>query len=338
MKLRTLIGGIIALPLMFGGASLAGEGGGGAVPMSGLPGVNVPLPQAQLPGAPRASGEASYLVAQAGDPRVSQLEEQVRQLTGTLEELNFQILQMQEQLRRMQEDNEFRFQELEQKRSDAGGAPARRDTAQAPSSEPPAASGGQQTAASTGGQQPAASQPPRVEGAPTLGAPSRDFGTITFDADGNVSGAGVTQPQQPSGTDQTAVAALPRTDDAGELYRSSYELILSGDYSMAESGFRDLIERFPGNENEPDAHFWLGEALLAQDKPRDAAEVFLAASKDFPQSRKAPEMLFKLGVSLSRMKQRDVACATFTEVGQRYPQASDALKERVRQEQALASC
>jgi TolA-binding protein len=52
------------------------------------------------------------LMAQAGDPRVSQLEEQIRQLTGKIEELNFQILQMQEQMRKVQEDNEFRFQEL----------------------------------------------------------------------------------------------------------------------------------------------------------------------------------------------------------------------------------
>ena len=34
-------------------------------------------------------------------------------MNGTIEELNFQVLQMQEQIRKMQEDNEFRFQELE---------------------------------------------------------------------------------------------------------------------------------------------------------------------------------------------------------------------------------
>jgi TolA-binding protein len=33
-----------------------------------------------------------------------------------------------------------------------------------------------------------------------------------------------------------------------------------------------------------------------------------------------------------------VACATFGEIGKRYPNASGALKERVKQERALASC
>src|SRR5688500_14552317 len=45
--------------------------------------------------------------------RVQQLEEQLRQLNGRVEEMSFQILQMQETLRKAQEDNEFRFQELE---------------------------------------------------------------------------------------------------------------------------------------------------------------------------------------------------------------------------------
>ena len=49
-------------------------------------------------------------------------------------------------------------------------------------------------------------------------------------------------------------------------------------------------------------------------------------------------MLFKLGVSLLGLNQRDVACATFSEVGKRYPEVSGALKERVKQEQSLAAC
>lgn len=259
--------------------------------------------------------------AQAVDPRVAQLEEQVRQLTGTLEELNFQILQMQDQLRRIQEDYELRFQELEQRRSDAsGGSPQ--------PSQDQAGSGDDEFYA----------QVPRVEGSgPVTGAPPRDFGTIIFDENGNATGAGL--PQQPAPSDDTTVAALPPGggDDA-EVYRNAYEFILSGDYDTAEAGFRDLIVRYPESEHAADAHFWLGEALLAQQKPREAAEIFLAASREFPQARKAPDTLFKLGVSLAAMNQRDVACATFSEVLQRYPDASGALKDRIRQEQAQASC
>ena len=103
-------------------------------------------------------------------------------------------------------------------------------------------------------------------------------------------------------------------------------------------GFRYLIDRFPKSADIADANFWLGEAVLSQERYRDAAQIFLAASRDYPKARKAPDMLLKLGISLAAMNQKDVACATFTEVTMRYPNASDALKERVKKEKGSAGC
>ena len=302
-------------------------------------GVAVQRPAAGLPGVFDVSpADGSYQMAQASDPRVVALEEQIRSLNGTMEELNFQILQLQEQIRKMQEDNEFRFQELE-KKSEAGAGKSNRAVA----GNTPAAEG-----------KPAGES---VEGViandattdPNLGAPQKTFGTITVDKNGNVrtvETAPADEGTAPAGNEAPAakkgggsiVAALPPTDDPEELYRNSYQFILSGDYSTAETGFRDHIERFPQNERTADAHFWLGEALLGQKKYRDAAETFLASSKAYPKAKKAPDMLLKLGISLVGLNQREVACATFGEVGKRYPNISSALKERVKQEQALAAC
>ena len=49
-------------------------------------------------------------------------------------------------------------------------------------------------------------------------------------------------------------------------------------------------------------------------------------------------MMLKLGVSLAAMDQHDVACATLSEVRNRYPQASTAVLERAKVEQARAGC
>ena len=302
MKFATLMSGAIALPLLF----------------------------------------AAPALAQTSDQRVLAMEDQLRQLNGLVEELNFQVLQMQDQLRRMQEDNEFRFQELEGGGSSGGssGSSGASSNDQGNNALTPPATTDTADAESHG-----TIQPPVAGGSSeNLGAPPRELGSITFDAQGNPVGAGVAQPVAPqpgiagAPSDGTTVAALPAAGDAGQLYRNSYEFILSGDYATAEAGFRDMIARYPENEQIPDAQFWLGEALLGQEKYRDAAETFLAASRDHPQSRRAPEMLFKLGVSLAALNQREVACATFNEVGQRYPQMSEALKERVEQEKQLTSC
>jgi len=288
------------------------------------------------------------------------LEEQLRQMNGKIEELNFQVLQMQEQIRKQQEDNEFRFQQLEggsqgaqqppeQKKSDAT-TNTDSSVAEAPATHAPADAG----TPPAGGQEVIVESPTGEPGAVIQGTPPKTFGTITVDKNGNVI-EGKTQAHAPAqntapatsdqaaGTqagksDDTVVAALPATDDPEELYRNSYQFILSGDYGTAEQGFRDHIARFPKDAKTADAHYWLGESLLGQQKYRDAAETFLAASKDYPKAKKAPDMLLKLGVSLVGLNQRDVACATFGEIGKRYPNVSGALKERVKQERALAAC
>jgi tol-pal system protein YbgF len=353
MYFRSILSGTLAV-LLLSGAAFARDGA--LAPdttidtfQTGSSRHAVPVPATGLPGVFGEAAIGTVQLAQAGDPRITALEEQVRSLNGTIEELNFQILQMQEQLRKIQEDNEFRFQELE-KKSDAGGSKAKRSVAE--NSATP--SGGQTSAAQS--QDRSAASPSSVEqiiggsqGADAAkGAPPKTFGTITFDENGNVKsgsvGDGATvdnsaQTQSNGGvSDNTVVAALPATDDPDELYRNSYQFILSGDYGTAEAGFRDHIARFPADPKTADSHFWLGEALLGQQKYRDAAEVFLAANKDYPKSKKAPDMLLKLGISLVGLNQRDVACATFSEIGKRYPDAGSALRDRVKQEQALASC
>jgi tol-pal system protein YbgF len=286
------------------------------------------------------SDEAQLQLAQAADPRVTQLEEEIRRLSGTIEELNFQVLQMQEQMRKMQEDSEFRFQELEK-----GGAAAtgKKSDAASPArsrSNPSGAASGQTTAetqpAQPGAQAPGGNQ----DGG--IGAPEVNLGTITVDKDGNVESSNGDQsdvfsaPADPS--EGATVAALPSTDDPDELYRNAYEFVLAGDYPTAEAGFRDHITRFPADPKAADAHYWLGESMLAQRKYRDAAEVFLQSNRDYPDAAKAPDMLLKLGVSLNKLNQHDVACATFREVGKRYPNSSAALRQKHKQEQALAAC
>ena len=135
----------------------------------------MPIPKAGIRGGEAAADGATLRLAQAGDPRVTALEEQIRQLSGTIEELNFQILQMQEQMRKMQEDNEFRFQEIEGKRSDSGGGQNNRATAEKPRSQnvEPAAPGANATASAAPVQpQTEASAPVQPQGdaaaAPTI--------------------------------------------------------------------------------------------------------------------------------------------------------------------------
>ena len=325
MRLKTILCAAVVAPLLLAGGAQAFPFGQSA-PDAERGGIAGLLPPGWLG---RSTDTPRVQLAQAGDPRIPALEEQLRDLTGRVEELNFLLLQMQDQMRKMQEDNEFRLQQLEEKRGDAGGNAGSRVTA----------------------VDPAAPATPSVpQDLTARGEPPRTLGTVTFDANGNPTGGtldtsgatvGSGEPmmdQDGVETDDTKVAALPPTDDPEELYRNAYNFILSGDYPTAEAGFREHIERFPNDPKTSDARYWLGEALLGMEQYRSAAEMFLAANREFPNSSKAPDMLLKLGVSLAALQQRDVACATYAEIGKRYRDVSSALKERVRAEQALAGC
>lgn len=92
-----------------------------AAVLAGAPGANAMTLGSWLAGQPAQSKQTRQTVpainvqASSAELQIQQLEESVRQLTGRVEDLNYQVLQLQEQLRKTQEDNEFRFQQLEKK-------------------------------------------------------------------------------------------------------------------------------------------------------------------------------------------------------------------------------
>jgi tol-pal system protein YbgF len=282
-------------------------------------------PQADIPGA-RPVIQVQDAVGNV------QVEEQIRLLNGKVEELTFQILQMQEQMRKLQEDNEFRFQELE-KTKQGRAQPKEESTEAAAQPEAPAEEPKKEgsirvvTTEKTNSTDDIAAT---IDGSEGVGAPPKDLGSVKFDENGNAIGGSVADPGQ--------IAALPEGDNPGGLYKKAYEHILAGEYPSAEAGFRQHIENYPRDPQAADANYWLGESLIGQERYRDAAEVLLKAQKQYPKAKKAPDMLLKLGVSLAALDNKDVACATFAQVGKKYPKAAPALVERVSAEQAKAGC
>ena len=276
--------------------------------------------------------------------RVQQLEEQLRQLNGRVEEMSFQLLQMQEQLRKAQEDNEFRFQELEGgKKKSSLDKPADQDTANNTS--------GDQTPEVQPGDETAELDQPMDDsgGQVDMGTPPIDLGKLKVDENGNVLGADQADPNavakqelpppETSTVDQNDQTASldPKTSD-GDQYQSAYEQVLAGEYAAAETGFAAFIASNPDSKKIADANFWLGEAQYSQGKFNEAAKTFLNAYKTYGKSEKAPEMLLKLAMSLAALDSRDTACATLREVAKAYPKASRAIITKVATEQKRLSC
>ncbi|MGF0539346.1 tol-pal system protein YbgF [Agrobacterium sp. ES01] len=281
-----------------------------------------------------AAEQPTVHLAQAADPAsVTQLQEEIRSLNGRIEEMSFQLLQMQEQLRKYQEDNEFRFQELE------GGGVKKSGALDKP------VDGGQtQSSVADAGSLP-------NSGDSGLGMPEQTLGSIELDANGMPVGTTLNEGSLQTENQEAAIdsSTLPGVDAGPEahtaslsggddIYQAAYSHVLSGDYGVAEKEFTKFIGEYPDSKKIADAHFWLGEAQYSQGDFNAAAKTFLNAHQAYSMSPKAPEMLLKLGMSMAQLDNKDTACAIYTEVGKRYPQASRAITNKVASERKRLSC
>ena len=290
-------------------------------PALAAPGDGIPADVAQ--DAARERDQRPVLMAQSGDVvvRINQLEEEVRRLNGRVEELSFQLLQAQEDMRKYREDSEFRFQQIE---GGGGTAPSSSNSGERRGDAAPSGTSGSSASASASG-----SGDDTIGNLLTDGLDTSSLGG-SAPADAGASSGG-------SASDSSTVASI-KAEGPRDMYNLAYNYLLAGDYQKAEQSFRQYSQTYPSAKDAPDAEYWLGESLYQQKKFADAAEVFLDAQKSHPKSGKAPDMMLKLGMSLAKLNNRDTACVTYKEVARRYPQMSDNVRRKLKDEEKAASC
>lgn len=304
------------------------------------------MPLGAMQGKFDVRSNAPVILAQSSDAeaQVQQLQEQLRQLNGRVEEMSFQILQMQEQLRKTQEDNEFRFQQIE-----GGKRKSSNDTVPSDKTNDAANASGETTPEADKKNDAAALDQPMDNSGdainPDTGKAPVDLGKLNLDDNGNIIGADQSNQNTvqesdlppPGNRTEDQTASLNNGADDPQ-YQSAYEQILAGDYASAEAGFTQYIAANPGSKRIADANFWLGEAQYSQGKFNDAAKTFLDGYKAHGKSSKAPEMLLKLAMSLAKLDSKDTACATLRQVPKSYPKASRAIISKVASEQKRLAC
>ena len=298
-------------------------------------------------------------VAQSADSsemRLNQMEDQMRQLVGQVEELTFTVKQLQSQLaagrkatgeaaplaplakklaaRPVKADPQILQEPLEAKQQAAAQADtagleqiedisADSQIAAAPLQAPVRKAQG---AVISGGLSTAKSADPNDGGfqGQVLVAPGGEpvaDGSAALSADGT------------SGVENVALA----TEDPQSIYRKANESLANWQYGEAEKGFSDFLQKYPTHSLAGSAQYWLGETFYAQKDFTAAAKNFLTAYQNYPKSRRAPDSLLKLGLSLGKMGAKDKACASFGAVATEFPNAVD-VKKRAQVEFRRAGC
>ena len=291
-------------------------------------------------GAPSADADRT---GQASGPdavlRIERLENQIRQLTGTIEQLQFRNQQLESQIRRMQEEGAPRsaVQSRPQNPASPSATPSdRRGDAFDPSQNPNAPGSphalGNAPAAAPSMSADASDQPVGAPGARGAGAPL-DLATVP-PPNGAVPGQSTRNPAAGGG----ALATLPPSQTPRDEYDLAYGYMLRKDYALAETAFRGFLGKYPNDRLVGDATYWLGESMFQRQRFRDAAEAFLNVSTKYESVGKAPDALLRLGQSLAALGEKDAACASLGEVLRKFPRASAGVKQGVEREQKRVRC
>jgi outer membrane protein assembly factor BamD len=134
-----------------------------------------------------------------------------------------------------------------------------------------------------------------------------------------------------------SAGASPATIDS--LWREAEQSVRNGKWGDAQKLLdRALLEFSPCDPRIARAHFYLGEALFAQNRQLEAAREFRRASDETPNDPIAPEALLRLGdvyADLWRRPELDptygqTALSTYQELLNRYPESNAAKRGQLR--------
>jgi len=322
---------------------------------------------------------ASPTVAQEDDVsafvvRLGRLESVSRQMSGQIEQLQYENRQLKEQLRKFQEDVEFRLQEGKGGSGGGSGGASRAPTPAPSGLNPSGTNPGAGRPQKRGDafdptQNPGAPGAPRVIGTTAPSAPlstppvaqaeapplrplpqAVDEGEPGEDEPDQPPGLGGPVDLSPPRVPTTGAIGTPRieapkasvaatgSDDARSDFEAASALVRERQFERAEMSLRQFIQSHPRDRQVPRATYLLGESYLQRNRNREAAEQFLKVSTDYAGSPVAPEAMLKLGASLHALGAKAQACATLAEVERKFPGAEASLRQSVEREQKRARC
>ena len=233
-------------------------------------------------------------VGQAGVPassavadltaRLDSLEAQLRELTGQAEQNGNRLRQMENAIAQLRDSTGGRLDALER-----AGAPAAAEPARAATTSP---------------------QLPRPSAA-TAAVAERPAATSSTSSDG----------------------------DAEEAYNAGFRLWEAKRYTEAQQALEAVAKRYPGSKWASWASNLAGRAYLDAGKPATAAKAFLANYQGNPRGERAADSLYFLGQALVALDKPADACKAYDELQDVYGATMrDWLKQRLPAARSQAKC
>ena len=249
--------------------------------------------------------------------KLSEVEDQFRELTNKFEEINFKLDKLSTRVSKIQADNQIRFQDIEANISSGNISSVENQLSSKPKTD-------EQKVL------PGSSQP-------------QDLGTISYkDTETNETSQQIqsvdTTASIVTETFQSEEKILPQDLNPVEQYEFATSFLKVGDYSTAERAFREFVLSNPDHELAGSAQYWYAETFRIRQLYTDAASAYLEGYQKYPKGKKAPINLLKLGVSMVQIGEKDQGCKMINGVELQYPNANQSVIQKAKYESKKFEC
>ncbi len=234
--------------------------------------------------------------------KLNEIEDQFRELTNKFEEVNFKLDKLSTRVTKIQSDNQLRFSDLESgKVSDL-----KEKQVVLPGTSKPQDFGAN----------------PAYQ---TSNLPSQQ--TINS-----------VETAQTVITEQPEKESLLPNKSAKEQYEFAVSFMKIGDYETAEFALKEFINKNKDHDLAGSAQYWYGETFRIRQLYSDAATAYLDGYQNYPKSKKAPDNLLKLGITMVQLGEKDQGCKMILGLKKEYPKASKSVLQKAQYEQKKFKC
>jgi len=240
--------------------------------------------------------------------KLNEIEDQFRELTNRFEEINFKIDKLSNRVTKIQSDTQLRISDLEKVNSNnlIEGEQKKVNLPGTDKAQDFGAAKGYQSTSSL----PKTQQTQSIESAATV---------ITEKAE------------------QTE-SLLPSDKSPEEQYEFAVSFMKIGDYETAEFALKEFIDKNKDHDLAGNAQYWYGETFRIRQLYSDAASAYLDGYQNYPKSKKAPDNLLKLGITMVQLGEKDQGCAMISGIKKQYPKASKSVLQKAQYEQKKFKC
>ena len=107
-------------------------------------------------------------------------------------------------------------------------------------------------------------------------------------------------------------------------YQAAFELLKEQRYEPAAMAFEQFLVTYPDSELADNAQYWLAESHYVTQQFTKALDEFKVVIDRFPESRKVPDALLKMGYCNYELQRWDDARAALSKVRADYPETTAA--------------